>query len=55
MQGIVTIGDEVAWQDAGNRTHYGTVVAVSDDANWADVQEGDEVVQQPTHILVVLD
>lgn len=55
MQGIVSVGDEVSWQDASYRTHYGTVVAISDDANWADVLEGNEVTQQPTHLLVVLD
>jgi hypothetical protein len=53
--GIVYVDDQVSWTDEDGLTRYGEVVALSDDAVWAEVRElaQDELVQLPTAILYI--
>lgn len=55
MFGLIYVSDRVSWIDLAQGTHHGIVVALSDDATWADVHdlERDEIIQLPIAILSV--
>lgn len=57
MLGLIHELDQVSWTDEHYVVHYGVVVALTDDAVWADVRELDseDTFQLPTSILNVLD
>jgi hypothetical protein len=57
MLGLILNDEQVAWADDRGVIHRGVVVALTDDALWAEVREfgQDDIVQLPTSLLHPID
>ena len=57
MLGLILNDEQVAWADHRGVIHRGVVVALTDDALWAEVREfdQDDIVQLPTSLLHPID
>ena len=57
MLGLIQIDDRVTWTDMEGAVRKGVVVALTDDALWAEVREldQDDVVQMPASLLHPID